>query len=110
MSKSEKFFNIAGPVLPEIHYFLPQRLDAQKISELISRHYYFILHAPRQTGKTSAIIQLVQYLKQEKKFTPLYVNVENAQAARSNVKLGITTILSLIKMRILDTYGPQEPA
>lgn len=107
---TEKFFNIAGPVVPGKHYLLPLRLDSQKINELISRSYYFILHAPRQTGKTSAIFQLINRLNLESKFTPLYVNVESAQAARSNVKAGIDTILGLIKSIILDTYGPHDPA
>lgn len=110
MIKHEKFFNIAGPVLPGKHYFLPQRLDAQKISELIARDYYFILHAPRQTGKTSAILQLVQGLRENNNLTPLYVNVEPAQAARGNVQAGIETILNLIKIEILYAYGPNDPA
>ena len=65
--------------------------------------YYFILHAPRQTGKTSAIFQLITRLIEEHTYTPLYVNVEAAQAARGNVKAGIETILSLLKLRILFT-------
>ena len=47
---------------------------------------------------------------EEHAYTTLYVNVEAAQAARGNVKAGIDTILSLIKFRILDTYGSQDPA
>lgn len=104
-----KIFNIAGPVIPEYHYFLPLRLDYDKIHELIDLRFYFILHAPRQTGKTSAIFQLIKRLDQENKFIPLYVNVENAQVARGNVKVGIDTILDLIRLRILNTYGPQDP-
>ncbi len=110
MNHFKKFFNIAGSVIPGKHYLLPLRLDYKKIDELISRSYYFILHAPRQTGKTSAILQLIHILNKEDKFTPLYVNVESAQTARNNVKLGIDTILGLIKSRILDTYGPENPA
>lgn len=110
MNHYTKFFNIAGPVIPEGHYSLPLRLDSQKIHELISRSYYFILHAPRQTGKTSAIFQLITKLQQEDIYLPLYVNVEPAQAARGNVKAGIDTILGLLKSRIIDMYGPQNEA
>lgn len=110
MSGANKYFNIAGPVIPEQHYLLPLRLDYQKIIQLIELRFYFILHAPRQTGKTSAIFQFIKCLKEENKYTPLYVNVEPAQTARNNVKSGIDTILGLIKSRILDTYGPQDPA
>src|SRR3990172_1428361 len=105
MSTPKKFFNIAGPVVPGHHYLLPLRLDYQKIHELIDLRFYFILHTPRQTGKTSAIFQLITRLLQENAYTPLYVNVEPAQAARNNVKAGINAILNLIKMAILDTYG-----
>ncbi len=112
MTKREikKFFNIAGPVVPGYHYLLPLRLDYEKIHQLIDLRFYFILNAPRQTGKTSAIFQVIERLKSENEFTPLYVNVENAQAARGNVKAGIDTILELIKLGILDAYGPQDPA
>jgi hypothetical protein len=106
----EKFFNIAGPIVPEDHYFLPLRLDYGRIHQLINLKYYFILHAPRQTGKTSAIFQLMTRLKEENAYTPLYVNVEAAQTSRNNVKGGIDTILGLIKLEILDTYGAQDPA
>lgn len=64
MSAPKKFFNIAGPVVPEFHYHLPLRLDYEKIHELIALKFYFILHAPRQTGKTSAIFQLVEKMKE----------------------------------------------
>lgn len=110
MSKSEKFFNIAGPVLPGKHYLLPQRLDSRKITELIARGYYFILHAPRQSGKTSAIFQLLHSLKETNAFTTLYLNVEPAQAARGNVQEGMNAILNLIRMAILDAYGSEDPA
>jgi len=95
MTTSKKFFNIAGPVVPTHHYLLPLRLDYQKIHELIDLRFFFTLHAPRQTGKTSAVYQFIERLLKEKAYTPLYVNVEAALAARGNVKAGIETILSL---------------
>lgn len=110
MNDQMKFFNIAGPVIPGKHYVLPLRLDYEKVRELIDMSYYFILHAPRQTGKTSAIFQFITRLREENAYTPLYVNVEPAQTARGDVKEGIETILALLKLRILDTYGPHDPA
>ena len=65
---------------------MPLRSITEKVHELISRSYYFILHAPRQTGKTSAIFQFIKRLLQENKYTPLYVNVESAQAAEGMLR------------------------
>ena len=40
---------------PAEHYCIPPlgRLDRDRILELVRRKKYFILHAPRQTGKTA---------------------------------------------------------
>lgn len=110
MANVQKFFNTTGPVVPGRHYMLPSRLDYDDVHKLIDREQYFILHAPRQTGKTSAIFQFIARLTAENTYLPLYVNVECAQAARGNVKGGINCILSLLKLRIRRIYGPQDPA
>ena len=51
----EKFFNNAGPSVPADHYIIDplQRIDVDNIEQLIAQKRYFILHAPRQTGKTA---------------------------------------------------------
>lgn len=108
--KSSRFFNTAGPILPSDHYFLPQRLNEEELYDLVEKKGYFILHAPRQTGKTTAILNFAEKLKKEGKYFPLYVNVEPAQAARGNVREGIFAILSQIKSSIYLQYGPEEPA
>ena len=73
----EKFFNTAGPVNPEDHYCLPleDRLDVGEILSLIDQKKYFILHAPRQTGKTSSLLALMNLLNKAGKYRALYVNV-----------------------------------
>ncbi len=88
-----KFFNTAGPVNPEDHYYLPNKLDEQELRMLITQKKYFILHAPRQTGKTTAVSEFIKKINQEDQYIALYVNVEAAQAARSNIKDGMETIL-----------------
>ena len=81
-----KFFNTAGPVNPEKHYYLNHRLNEQELRCLIDQEKYFILHAPRQSGKTTSIINFVKMLNSEGKYEALYVNIEGGQAARANYK------------------------
>jgi hypothetical protein len=80
----ERFFNTEGPVNPVKHYTIPlaSRLDLDEILNLIRREKYFLLHAPRQTGKTSALLALMDMLNTSGDYKTLYVNVESAQAAR----------------------------
>ncbi len=51
-----KFFSTAGAIHPDKHYFVSHRLDEKNIRSLIDQEKYFILHAPRQNGKTTGII------------------------------------------------------
>ena len=45
---------------PNMHYTIDplSRVDVDELLDLIRRERYFVLHAPRQTGKTSALIAL----------------------------------------------------
>ena len=96
-----RFFNTEGPVNCDDHYCLPsfERLDVDEILHLIDRKKYFVLHAPRQTGKTSCLLALMDYLNKRDKYRCLYVNVEAAQAAREDVKRGIKAIVSELGSR-----------
>ena len=60
-------FNVAGPVNPEAHYTIPPlgRLDMARITDLVESWAYFVLHAPRQTGKTSALMALEEHLNEQ---------------------------------------------
>lgn len=93
---SERVFRIAGPLDPHLHYFVAHRLDRQELSRLIKNGEYFILHAPRQSGKTTAIMEFCRYLSHDGSFHTLYINVEAAQAAREDVKEGLMTILRIL--------------
>ena len=55
---------------------------------LIGQKKYFILHAPRQVGKTTFLLTLRDYLNKTQKYNCLYLNVEIGQSARENVDAG----------------------
>lgn len=90
----EKFFNTAGPIIPEDHYHIDplHRLDWEEVQHLIASKKYFVLHAPRQTGKTSTLLAMMKALNSAGKYKALYVNIEAAQALRHDVNRAITVI------------------
>ena len=91
-----RFFNTAGPVNPERHYCVPplERIDLQDVLMLIDQQKYFVMHAPRQTGKTTCLLALMDYLNQQGRYRCVYANVEAAQAARENVSEAMRAIVS----------------
>ncbi|GAB6057501.1 ATP-binding protein [Desulfonatronum parangueonense] len=94
----EKFFNTSGPVDPAEHYSLPplHRVDWEDVNHLIWTKRYFVLHAPRQTGKTSTLLAMMAELNAEGRFACAYANIEGAQAARGDETKGIPTVCSAI--------------
>ena len=119
-----RFFNTAGPMKPDIHYSIPplERLDADQVRNLIRQQKYFVLHAPRQTGKTSALLALQDELNASGQYRCVYVNVEAGQAAREDVAAAMQAILGELALaaefvlddlfvssvwpNILDKFGP----
>ena len=99
---TERFFNTEGPIVPERHYHVPplSRLDLGKVQTLIDRARYFVLHAPRQTGKTSALEALKSMLNAGN-YRCVYVNVEVAQSAREDVGAAMQAILSSLAFEAL---------
>ena len=103
-----RFFNTEGPVRAEDHYAIPplKRGNVAEILQLIRDKRYFALHAPRQTGKTSALIALRDLLNGGGApdgagvpsgaggFRCVNVNVEVGQVARDDVQEGMRAILS----------------
>ena len=93
-----RFFNTAGPINAEMHYHIPPlvRLDIDDLLLLIRQRKYFVLHAPRQTGKTSALFALRDQLNASDEFRCVYVNVEVGQTAREDVAAAMRAILSAL--------------
>ena len=96
-------FNTEGPVVARDHYCIPplERVNLGEIVELVRDKRYFVLHAPRQTGKTSILLALQDLLNggSAGRYRCVYVNVEPAQAAGENVEHAIRTVLSRLASR-----------
>ena len=107
----ERFFNTAGPNQPEDSYTIDplKRFDLDDILSLIQRKRYFVLHAPRQTGKTSCLLALREYLNAKGDNIAVYVNVEAGQAARNNVLSAIRTVCGTISEKLSMILGTNQP-
>jgi hypothetical protein len=73
-----RWFNTAGPNRPEKNYTLPALRRLPTVRDLIERESYFVLHAPRQFGKTTAFMALAEELTREGRYAAALVSVEGA--------------------------------
>ena len=104
-----RFFNTTGPIRPDDHYCIPplERLNLAEVRRLIRDKRYFVLHAPRQTGKTSALLALRDLLNGEGHYRCVYVNVEGGQALREDVEQVTRTLLAGLASRARLTLGDE---
>ena len=106
-----RFFNTTGPVVPAHHYCIPplERLNLGDVLDLVRTHRYFVLHAPRQTGKTSALLALRDLLNSgaEGDYRCVYVNVEPGQAMREEVEPAMRAILGALASWARTTLGDE---
>ena len=100
-----RIFNTEGPVFAKDHYCIPplERVDLEEILTLIDWKKYFVLHAPRQSGKTSMLKALAELLNDEGTYRCVYMNVEPAQAARQDVDKAIPWVVGELALRARET-------
>ena len=72
-------FNTTGPCFPDEHYMLPALDRLPGIRELVAGGNYFVIHAPRQTGKTTALKALVREINEKGEMFAVYCTLETLQ-------------------------------
>ena len=102
-----RFFNTAGPCRPELHYMLPPERRLPELPGLIDQQFYFVVHAPRQTGKTTCFRSLAQTLTAGGRFAALLTSCEVGQAAGSDVEWGIAAVLDALRIAA-ENHLPEE--
>ncbi|WP_228059977.1 AAA family ATPase [Plectonema radiosum] len=102
-----RWFNIAGPCKPEKHYMLPATSRLPDLSMLIEQESYFVVHAPRQTGKTTAMLALAKQLTAIGRYAAVMVSVEVGSAFNNNPSAAELAILGAWRNTIED-YLPTE--
>jgi hypothetical protein len=92
-------FNTAGPCRPEYQYMIraPRRLP--EAPGLVDQMGYFVVHAPRQTGKTTALRALAQELTATGRYAALHFSCELGQAAGDDYGAAQRGILDEIRLR-----------
>ena len=95
-----RFFNTTGPCNPDDHYMLPpeDRLMGAQLHRYIKDKLYWVLHAPRQTGKTTFLQSWMKEINAGDEAVACYVSVERCQGLEE-VERAMPAICSSIRDR-----------
>ncbi|MDR2665667.1 MAG: AAA-like domain-containing protein [Oscillospiraceae bacterium] len=91
-----RYFNIAGPCNKAEHYMIEAASRLSGVERLIEMRQYFVIHAARQSGKTTYLQDLEQRLNEGGIYYALYCSLEIAQGI-DDPKDGIPSIVKKIK-------------
>jgi Holliday junction resolvase len=91
-----KKFNVSGPCNSVEHYMINAATRLQGVEQLIDSKQYFVIHAARQSGKTTYLWDLTDRLNAEGKYYALYCSLESIEK-KPDSKEGIPAIIRSIK-------------
>ncbi|MBF0405769.1 MAG: AAA-like domain-containing protein [Candidatus Riflebacteria bacterium] len=93
-----RFFNTTGPCNPAEHYMLDpaERLINANLSLYVEKKLYWVLHAPRQTGKTTFLQSWASEINNKGKAVACYVSVERCQGM-SDIRQSMPDLCSAIR-------------
>ncbi|MET7329041.1 ATP-binding protein [Nonomuraea sp. NPDC005650] len=103
-----KYFNTTGPCGPQHHYMLSPTQRLPQARTLIDMDRYFVLHAPRQTGKTTALRTLASELTAEGDVAALMFSCERAKAAGDDYAAAESILLKSIREAAERSGWPDE--
>ncbi|MDR0370488.1 MAG: hypothetical protein LBH80_01340, partial [Prevotellaceae bacterium] len=97
-----RYFNIAGPCNSTDHYMIDAATRLKGVEQLIDQKQYFVIHAARQSGKTTCLKDLANRLNAEGRYYVLYCSLESVQDI-VDPKEGIATIYDCITLSLHKT-------
>ena len=102
-----RWFNTAGPCRADKHYMLSATSRLPDLEMVIEQESYFVVHAPRQTGKTTAMLALAKQLTESGRYAAIMVSAEVGSAFNNDPGAAELAILGTWRDKIED-YLPTE--
>ncbi len=93
-----RFFNTAGVCEPRKHYMLPPDRRLPGLRSLIDREAYFVVHAPRQSGKTTCFHHLARELTAAGRYASQLASCETARTAGDDVDRAVNVVVRAIEI------------
>lgn len=100
-------FNVAGPCDPARHYMIPPLRRLPGILALVEDQSYFVLHAPRQVGKSTALYALAQELTSQGKDAAVLLSMETGEPFPERIGTAEQAILGTWQRKAMHWLPPE---
>ncbi len=102
-----RWFNTAGPCNAANHYMVPVARRLPQVYALIERDSYFVVHAPRQIGKTTTLVALAAELTASGRYAAALVSMEVGAPFGDQIGLAEDAVLGAWR-RSIEADLPRE--
>lgn len=90
-------FNTAGPCIASRHYMIPPDRRLPQAPGLVEQLEYFTVRAPRQTGKTTALIALARELTASGRWAAVFASCETAEVVGDDFGAAERIVISRLR-------------
>ncbi len=102
-----RFFNVAGPCDPRFHHMVPAAGRLPGVPRLVERGAYFVVHAPRQTGKTTTLRAISRALTRDGELAALHFSCEAGGPFSDDPVEAQQALLHNLRLRAELDLGPE---
>lgn len=92
-----RYFNTTGPCRPGEHYMLSPEERIPDVGDLVERGLYFVVHAPRQSGKTTCFLTLAKILTASGRYTALLTTCETGQRLEPDPERSLGAVIQMLQ-------------
>ncbi|MDR1040359.1 MAG: ATP-binding protein [Deltaproteobacteria bacterium] len=100
VTEPTRCFNTSGVCNPLEHYMIPAVPRLPDISGMIRGKHYFVIHAPRQSGKTTCLTALTDRINSGGQYYAIYCSLASLRGIKDR-KEAMATIVGQINKRLL---------
>lgn len=101
-------FNTAGPCVEGQHYMIEPLSRLPDAQALVESGKFFVVHAPRQTGKTTILIALAKKLNADGRVAAVYFNGESARVAGDDFGAAERILIDRITHEAIAQLAPES--
>lgn len=106
-----RYFNITGPCRADLHYLSPPEARLPELMGWVEQRLYFVLHAARQTGKTTAMMAFADRLRRAG-YAAVWATLEEGQGVEDVERaepLWIGAVLRSARWQLTPALRPPDP-
>ena len=102
-----KKFNISGACFEQKHYMMDNTHKIKDVMALVEDGEYFVINRPRQYGKTTLILSLIDTLNKDDNYLPIQLDLQDIDEKEQTIDKSFSKAFMAIFAQLLTDQNPE---